>query len=202
MRFAAAIGILLLAAAPATAQVVVVDGEEIALTREERPPGYPPKMGDITGTLDGKPVAWAAYDFSIGAFDASADATRDWDTKVVNLQIIGYTPGDPQNDSMRVRLKGDFGTILRPGPATAAVEIAIFRTRDWKGPRLTSEGKRAELVIDSIGPIVPNSYSRRVTGHASAELCPKKWLFKSCKTIELRFDTDVQVGSEMTIETK
>lgn len=195
MRFAAAIGILLLAAAPTTAQVVVDGGEDL-------PANYPPKMGDITGTLDGKPVAWATYDFSIGAFDASAGATSDWDTKVVNLQIIGYTPGDPQNDRMRVRLKGDFGTILRPGPATAAVEIAILRTRDWDGARLTSEGNRAELVIDSIGPKVPDSYSRHMTGHASAELCPKKWLFKSCKTIELRFDTDVQIDGEMTIETK
>lgn len=195
MRFAAAVGILLLAAAPTTAQVVVDGGEDL-------PANYPPKMGDITGTLDGKPVAWATYDFSIGAFDASAGATSDWDTKVVNLQIIGYTPGDPQNDRMRVRLKGDFGTILRPGPATAAVEIAILRTRDWDGARLTSEGNRAELVIDSIGPKVPDSYSRHMTGHASAELCPKKWLFKSCKTIELRFDTEVQVGSELTIETK
>ena len=195
MRFAAAIGILLLAAAPTTAQVVVDGGEDL-------PANYPPKMGDITGTLDGKPVAWATYDFSIGAFDASAGATSDWDTKVVNLQIIGYTPGDPQNDRMRVRLKGDFGTVLRPGPATAAVEIAIFRNKEWDGARLTSEGNHAELVIDSIGPKVPDSYSRHMTGHASAELCPKKWLFKSCKTIELRFDTDVQVGSELTIETK
>ena len=195
MRFAAAIGILLLAAAPTTAQVVVDGGEDL-------PANYPPKMGDITGTLDGKPVAWATYDFSIGSFDASAGATSDWDTKVVNLQIIGYTPGNPQNDRMRVRLKGDFGTVLRPGPASTAVEIAIFRNNEWDGARLTSEGNRAELVIDSIGPKVPDSYSRHMTGHASAELCPKKWLFKSCKTIELRFDTDVQVGSELTIETK
>ncbi|MCF1709697.1 hypothetical protein L0V05_12825 [Tabrizicola sp. J26] len=202
MRFAAAIATVLLAAAPVSAQVVVVDGEEMRLTKEDLPEGYPPKMGDVTGTLDGKPVAWETYDFSVGAFDASAGATSDWETKVISVRIIGYTPGDPDSDKMLLRLQGDFGTVLRPGPASGNVEIAILREKDWDGAQLTSAGKRAELVIDSIGPKVPDSYSRHVTGHASAQLCPKKWLFKSCKDIELRFDTDMQVGSELPIEMK
>ena len=201
MRFAAAAALLVLAAAPAPAEESIV-GMEMPMTTEDLPPGYPPKMGDVTGTFDGKPVAWETYDFSIGAFDASAGATSDWTTKVVTLQIVGYKPGDPENEKMHVLLKGDFGTVLQPGPATGAVEVTIFRDSDWDGPRLTSVGKRAELVIDNIGPKIQDSYSRHMTGHASAELCPKKWLFKSCKTIELRFDTDVQVDSEMTIETK
>ena len=202
MRLAAAVAFLVLAAAPAAAQVVVVDGKEMRLTKEDLPEGYPPKMGDVTGTLDGKPVAWETYDFSVGAFDASAGATSDWETKVISVRIVGYTPGDPDSDKMRVRLQGDFGTVLRPGAASGNVEIAVLRDKDWDGARLTSDGKRAELVIDSIGPKVPDSYSRHMTGHASGELCPKKWLFKSCKVIELRFDTEVQVGSELTIETK
>ena len=64
------------------------------LTREDLPPGYPPKMGEITGTLGGKPVAWETFDYSIGAFDASAQARADWNTRVISLSLMGTDADD------------------------------------------------------------------------------------------------------------
>jgi hypothetical protein len=186
MRPAAALGTLLLAAAPLWAQ-------------DDLPPGYPPKMGEISGTLGGKAVAWETFDFSIGAFDASAQATQDGASGEVTLRLVGHRPGEPDNRQMRATIEGSFGPALRPG-AAADVEIAIYRGADWDGPRLTSAGQNAELVIDSIGPKVADSYSRRVTGHASARLCPKNWLLKSCQDVVLRFDTDVQIDGTLPIE--
>lgn len=186
MRPAAALGTLLLAAAPLWAQ-------------EDLPPGYPPRMGEITGTLGGKDVTWETFDFSVGAFDASAQATRDGESGEVTLRLIGHRPGAPDSRRMRAVIRGSFGASLRLGAARDP-EIAIYRGAEWDGPRLTSEGQTVELVIDSIGPEVSDSYSRRVTGHASARLCPKAWLLKSCQEVVLRFDTDVQIDGTVPVQ--
>jgi hypothetical protein len=190
MRIAPALALMLWAG---------VASSQVALEVHEDPgPGYPPKMGRISGTLAGKPVAWETYDFSIGAFDASAWADRDWETKAVTARLTGYKPGDPDEMRQRIHIRGGFGLALRTGAAEAPL-VEILRGKDFDGPRLSSKGQRAEVVIDSIGPKVEGSYSRQVTGRASARLCPVEWLFKSCQDIEVTFDTQMQMGTEMAI---
>lgn len=173
---------------------------DVAMEGVEDPgPGYPPKMGEISGTLGGKPVAWETYDFSIGAFDASAWAESDWNSHVVSAHLIGYMPGKPQANRMRLRVDGTFGAVLHPGKAEAPVTVALVRGADFDGPRLSSEGQSAEFVIDSIGPKVPDSYSRHVTGHVTARLCPVNWPFRNCQDIRVSFETDMQVDSALPI---
>lgn len=161
-------------------------------------PDYPPKMGGITGTMGGKPMSWETFDFSIGAFDASAWADADWETKEVSARMMGYKPGLPDDLRGRIYIEGDFGKALRTGAALNPV-VEIYRGDDRDGPRLTSEGQRAEFVIDSIGPKVEDSYSRRVTGHVTARLCAKDWPLKPCQDITLRFDTNMQMGSTLAV---
>lgn len=166
---------------------------------EQTPPVYPPLMGSAKGTLGDKPAMWEFFDFSVGAFDASAWVDSDWNTKAVSFHLIGYVPKEPQEMRFRLRVAGDFGKTFHTGAAEAPV-VEVLKGKDIDGPRLTSEGQRAEVVIESIGPATPNSYLRHVTGRISARVCPKDWLFRSCKDISLRFDTDVQMGSEVPVK--
>ncbi len=165
---------------------------------EDMPAGYPPKMGDMTGTMGGAPVAWETFDFSVGAYDASAWADADWETKVVMAHLMGYPPGKPKEMTGRVFVEGTFGKALRTGTATAVV-VSVLKDKDFDGPRLSSDGQKASLVIDSIGPKVEQSYSRRVTGTVKARLCPVDWPGQACQDLSLRFDTDMQMASDLVV---
>lgn len=190
-----------LAAVLALAGCVASPGPETG-GAEDLPPGYPPKMGALTGTLAGAPAEWQTYDFSIGAFDASAQASADWQSGEVSVLLIGYPPGAPQADAGRLWVSGDFGQSLRRGAAQAP-EVMLVQGKDRDGPRLTSQGQTAELVIDTIGPARPDSYSRRVTGRIRARLCPQGYAagaaLPDCADLALRFDTDLQVSSTLPI---
>ena len=191
MRLAPALAMLLWAGAAAATEVLVLP--------EQPPPGYPPKLGAASGRLGQKAVAWEFFDFSIGAFDASAWVDSDWSSKAVTFHLMGFAPGDPDDKRFRLRVSGDFGQVFQAGAATAPL-IEVLRGDDLAGPRLTSSGQRAEIVIESVGAQPENSYLRPVTGRIEARLCPKAWLFKSCQDMSLRFTTKVQIGSDMAVK--
>lgn len=190
MRLAPALALMLWAGAALADEVVVMP--------EQPPPGYPPLLGAAKGNLGDKAVMWEFFDFSIGAFDASAWVDSDWTTKAVSFHLMGYVPKEPEEMRFRLHVTGDFGTVFQTGAAEAPL-VEVLKGRDIDGPRLTSEGQRAEVVIESIGPKQPDSYLRHVTGRVSARVCPKDWLFRACKDIALRFDTEVQMGSEVPV---
>jgi hypothetical protein len=167
--------------------------------QSDLPEGYPPLLGGASGTLGQKAVAWEFFDFSIGAFDASAWVDQDWDSKLITFHLMGYSPGQPDDMRFRLLVEGNFGTSLRTGTAEAPVRVSVLRGKDTDGAQLSSEGQHAEVVIEAIGPQEENSYLRHVTGSIMARVCPKAWLFKSCQDIALRFDTDVQMGSAVDV---
>lgn len=184
--------------AVAAAALVLAVWAQGAVAQEGLPDGYPPKMGEISGTFGGKPVAWETFDFSVGAFDASAWADRDWETRQVMAHLMGYEPGKPDEMTDRLFVEGDFGKALRTGRAQGAV-VLIVQGQDLDGPRLSSEGRRSRFWIDSIGPKVEDSYSRRVTGRLEARVCPVNWPGQGCRDLVLRFDTDMQMDSELPV---
>lgn len=190
MRFAPALMVMIWAGAAFGTEVLVLP---------EQPPGYPPKLGTAAGHLGKKPVDWEFFDFSIGAFDASAWVDQDWSSKVVRLHLAGYAPGKPEDKKFRLRVTGDFGQAFHSGAAEAPL-VEVLRGQDAEGPRLSSQGQRAELVIDSIGAQPADSYLRPISGHIEARLCPQQWLFKACQDISLRFDTKVQMGSAVAVK--
>lgn len=64
----------------------------------------PPAMGTITGEGDGDTITWTTYDFSVGAFDASAWATRDNEGRgPERLSILGYTTSDSKTGRILIR---------------------------------------------------------------------------------------------------
>jgi hypothetical protein len=172
--------------------------QEVLTIPPELPEGYPPKMGEISGEMGGKSVTWETFDFSVGAFDASAWADRDFDTKRISAHLTGYAPGDPDNRTGRLIAEASFGKALRTGKGKQPL-IEVLKGEDSDGPRLSSKGQSARFVIDSIGPKVPDSYSRRVKGRIEAQLCPIDWAEETCQPITLRFDTDMQMDSTLKV---
>lgn len=182
---------LFLTALPAFAQ-------EAAVFEPDLPEGYPPKMGDVSGEVNGVATHWETFDFSIGAFDGSAWAGADWETKLVTAHIMAYAPGEPERMEGRLYAEADFGRALRTGKGRK-VAVEIYAEQDREGPRLTSEGQKAVFVIESIGPKVEGSYSRKVTGRIEARLCPVDWPEQACQDVTLRFDTRMQIESSVKV---
>ena len=182
---------LLTLASPALAQEVVVVVPEL-------PEGYPPKMGDVWGAFGDQGVAWETFDFSIGAFDASAWVGAGYEAPVMTLHLMAYPPGEPDTMAGRVYAEAEFGAALHVGAGTE-VAVSIMKADDIDGARLSSEGQTAVLVIESIGPDREDSYSRRVTGTIEARLCPIDWDGQECQDLSLAFDTDVQMESTVVV---
>ncbi|MFT4149968.1 MAG: hypothetical protein QM656_07190 [Paracoccaceae bacterium] len=187
MRRAAVLA-LALTAAPALAEQVMPEGVEVPFTEETLPPGYPPKLGDVTATLDGKPAAWETYDFSIGAFDASAwidsyDGFR--------LKIIGYTPGNPDAEADHLVIEARFDGKPRAGDTGRPVLVEIY-DKGLTGRRASSEGKPATLTVDRIKTGFNSSGYGSFTGSFRATLCPKGGKTGPCREIAGRFDTGMQ----------
>ncbi len=182
---------LLILASPALAQEVVV-------AEPNMPEGYPPKMGDVWGALGDKGVAWETFDFSIGAFDASAWVGAGYDEPLMTLHIMAYPPGEPDTMAGRVYAEAEFGEALHVGEGSK-VAVSIMKADDIDAARLSSEGQTAFLLIESIGPEREESYSRRVSGTIEARLCPIDWDGQECQDLSLAFDSDVQMESTVVI---
>lgn len=181
--------VLALISSPLAAQEVYVP---------DLPEGYPPKMGVVSGSLGGIPVAWETFDFSIGAFDASAWVGEDYESGKVGAYLTGYPPGDPDTKAGRVYAGAEFGAALHTGKGRKPL-VEIYQGQDRDGPRLSSDGEKARFVIESIGPATEGSYSRRVTGQIEARLCPINWEGQVCQDIVLTFDTDMQIESSIAV---
>ncbi len=92
----------------------------------------PPKMGTISGEGDGDRIVWTTYDFSIGAFDASAWVTKDNDgTGPQRLSVLGYT--DPDSFDGRILFRVN---VTGYTTGTFAAEVSLI-DEDIDAPRQT-----------------------------------------------------------------
>lgn len=159
--------------------------------QEDLPPGYPPKIGVIEGRLGSDPAAWETFDFSVGAFDASA-----WiDTyDGIVLKLVGYPPGNPDAETGKLLVTARFAAVPDAGVLLdgAPVTFEIF-DRDLDGPRLSSQGRAAQLMVDAVAyGSGPGSGYGTLRGRFSAELCPRGGKTGRCQRLEGRFDTTMQ----------
>ena len=161
---------------------------------ESGDPDYPPVMGEINATLAGEAITWQTYDFSIGAFDASAWATPEGGQTV--LHLMGYAPGKPDDLTERVSIIARFDGPAVSGATPATVMAEILQTEDWEGARLTSAGKTALFVLDRIDRQGDESYGH-ASGHFEATLCfalteDAPVDDQQCSVLLGAFDTEVQ----------
>ncbi len=181
---------LALCAGPIFAQEVMI---------EDGGPGYPPKMGEISGALGKKPMAWETYDFSIGAFDASA-----WVNEyqgVVTLRLMGYPPGQPKVMAGRVLISADMGKALKKRGKSSAVEVEIYQGEDRDGPRLSNKGVGGKLKITrlKLAPGAASGYGA-IEGVVTARLCPVDWKEQSCHDFNATFKTELQFDGEIPVK--
>lgn len=168
-----------------------------AQAQEQVPEGWPWLLGDVSGTLGKKVVAWQTYDFSIGALDASVWA-GETDGQIV-LHLRALPPGKPESDRMVLFVSAGIGKSLRVGPAGGNVTVEIMRGKDRKGAGMSSASLNATLVIDRLVRDPENINNGRVSGTVSARLCPVDWFGKSCQDFSAKFDTGMQFDGRFEI---
>ncbi len=172
-------------------------------TGEETGPGYPPRMGMVEASLGGKAAYFETFDFSLGAFDASAqfrsELTADGKTTAggrVRLVLQAYPDGDPNARKGILTVEAVFPKL--PAGAARSREVTVKLdidgddgTRRWlsKGPA------RLELLSVSRKTDGGGAYGRG-TGRVSAMLCEAMdETFVpggACQDFSARFDTSVQ----------
>ncbi|MGZ9809848.1 hypothetical protein ACXN5S_05240 [Pseudoroseicyclus sp. H15] len=173
----ASILVILAACAPEeTANPLLVPPDQIVPLPPE-PPLYTigpdpdreiPQMGTLRGTLEGEPVAWDTYDFSVGAPDGSVQFT-DYD--VLELSIGGYRPGQPRELSGTISIIAEMAEAA-PGRSLAAqVEL---NGENFADPLFAAP---AEVVIESLTRGEPGSPMGTLYGTITAtitapDLCP------------------------------
>ena len=156
-------------------------------------PGFPPKMGSISGMLDGKAVAWETFDFSVGAYDASAWV--GFQDGVQTLHLRGMQPGNSDSKAGNIVIRGDIAGARVPG-ALSGVQVSVQQGDDWRGPAFSSQGQVASLAINAIdAPALDKSGYGRASGTVTATLCPVAGAKGACQKFTAVFNTEVQFDS-------
>lgn len=161
------------------------------------PEGWPWLLGNVTGTLGKKAVAWETYDFSIGALDASVWAGESMG--MVSLHLRGLPPGEPESDRGVLVVTADLGPVLKVGQGEGLVVAAIYRGKNREGARMVSDLASARVVIESLTRSAENINYGEVSGTVRAQMCPVGWLGKSCQPIELHFKTGMQFDGDFEV---
>lgn len=132
----------------------------------ELPDDYPPRIGGMVAVLNGQGMVWDTYDWSVGVFDSSVQIT-DFNGET-RFFLTGEQVGQPNIDEKRLRL---FALMTGPGQRRALQSAEIeFIEGAWDGPRLSSSGSAAEVVLDHL-ILDQGGYGGQVKGNFSATLC-------------------------------
>lgn len=160
-------------------------------------PDDPPKLGTVSFESGGTVQIFTTFDFSVGAFDASAwFDSRDG---VQRFTMTAYPEENPDAESGLLRVTAGLpgGRVAGSEGAPVLVEILWEGKRD--GRKLTSVGHPASLVIDRFTPDTDSSSGYgQAKGRFKATLCPgtgdpaKVTLGTDCQTVSGSFDTRVQ----------
>jgi hypothetical protein len=161
------------------------------------PPGYPPKLGTAQLNAEGTVQIFTTYDFSVGAFDASA--WFDSENDVPRFTLTGYPGENPDAETGLLRVTAHLPNGSAAGSAGTEVLVEIWQEGKRNGAKLTSVGHPASLVLDSF---TQESDGTSGYGHASgrftATLCPgagdpaQVTLGTQCHEVSGSFDTGVQ----------
>ncbi len=172
---------------------------EVLPPMEELPPGYPPKMGTATvsGAQGGK--VYTTYDFSVGAFDASA--WFDVEDGKQRFALIGYPDQNHEAEVGRLHLVTHFAAPPKAGSKGTDAMIEVYLDGKHDGKRMSTAHTKARIVIDSFTKNDPTNTSGygHVTGHFAGRMCPTdgepdKAVVQAtgCEDVAGSFDTDVQ----------
>lgn len=160
------------------------------------PEGYPAKIGAVSAVLNGTAQNWDNFDYSVGAYDASVQVLNY--NGEIQFRLMGETPGKPDLEVNRLVMRAGMKSLTQTGVLAAPV-IELVAGKDWEGPRLTSTGSSAHIVLDSLTPMGPQGAYGHVKGHFDAVLCaangePPQIDRKACQPFKGTFSSDLQIG--------
>jgi hypothetical protein len=193
--------LLVACAAPSIDVTPGTDGlvmpEEIMVTPFTPEPGYPPKLGTASLDSAGTVQIFTTFDFSVGAFDASAwFDSRDG---VQRFAMTAYPEENPDAEVGLLRVTADLPGGRVAGSEGAPVLVEIWWEDRGNGRKLTSAGHPASLVIDRFTPDSESTSGYgQATGRFEATLCPgmgdpaKVTSGADCQEVRGSFDTRVQ----------
>jgi hypothetical protein len=152
-------------------------------------PGYPPVMGTVALTDGSLPEAvWTTYDFSVGAYDASAWFGRPGGGPVT-LTITAYPDANPRAENGLVRLVVELpGVPTGPGPLPEGV-MALIDGRDWNDPVASGP---ASVTLTGITREQAESGYGTISGTFTGGFCEEVGDLTECRDLTGRFDTRVQ----------
>jgi hypothetical protein len=157
------------------------------------PFGGPPEMGVIAFSEGGAPErVWTTYDFSVGAYDASAWFGRPGGGPVT-LTITGYPDQDPQAEDGLLRLVVELDR-LPTGPGDLPEGwLTIVDDGNWDSPVQQSP---ARVTLDFISREQAESGYGQIRGIFTAGFCYETGNgLAECNGVEGRFATQVQFDS-------
>lgn len=129
-------------------------------------PAYPPRLGSVAAVIDGTAAGWETFDFSVGAFDASA-----WFMKVdeaVVLTVNGYPDGNPRAEDGLIRIAATFGTAIPAAGTVTQGFVSIVDDRAWDTPRLRGP---VTVTVDTIRRDAATSGYGDLTARLAGEIC-------------------------------
>ncbi|SHJ11606.1 hypothetical protein [Wenxinia saemankumensis] len=156
------------------------------------PEGGWPAMGRVEARLDGRPHEWTTFDYSLGAFSASAWIARRDEAPQMSLRAL--PDGNPEAEGGWLFARGTLAD-LAPGPTDDAL-VALTLEDSVVGPRWQSRPGTATLVLETLEREAGAVYGRG-TGSFAATLCRtdgEAEIFDpgDCRQIEGRFNTELQ----------
>lgn len=170
---------------------------------EETGPGYPPRMGVVEASLGGRAARYETFDFSVGAFDASAQFRNEpaADGTItsggrVRLVLWAYPDGDPKARKGILAIAAVFPGLPAGAARSRDVTVELRTDGDSGGRRLLSKGPaRLELLSITRDADQGGAYGRG-TGRVSATLCEAVGDALvpggACQDFSARFDTALQ----------
>lgn len=157
------------------------------------PEGPPPVMGTVDLAEGASTQVFTTYDFSVGAFDGSAQV-RGPDGQVI-LALMAYPDADPQAEAGVLRIEAALGTVPRGRTVTGEVSVRIVTFAQGDTTTLWSNiGRPTWLEVTTLERgSGPDAAYGHATGRYKTTLCdalrPEK---NDCHEVSGRFDTQVQ----------
>lgn len=155
-------------------------------------PSYPPRLGTISATIDGTGGVWTTYDFSVGAFDASAWFSRSGETGAApdetTLTLVGYPDANPRAEDGLLRVVLRLDGRPAPGIRVTGATIEVIDDADFGEPRLAGTGT-GTLTSVTIGE---GSGYGEAAGSFEGRLCSPTASGDTCLAVAGSFATGVQ----------
>ena len=160
--------------------------EHAAVLGGNTPEGGWPVLGTVTGSIGGNAHVWNSYDFSVGAFDASA-----WiEGRMLNL--IFYPEGLSDAKEGLLHVEAPLIELSRSAALAGPARVQIVDNAAWDAPRLRDLSGRVVITRFLADQALSESGYGTIAGSILAQLCEATG--GGCVPFVGRFETRLQIS--------